>query len=72
MDCTSYSKKDTYNSVASPVPEEHEESVALDEHPDERVSEEDDEDAPEEGRRSLDLVPLEEEPERPLQPDHEG
>ena len=54
------------------VPEEHHESVDLDDHSDERPSHEDDDDATEECGRPLRLVPLEEEPERPLQADHEG
>jgi hypothetical protein len=52
-------------------PEEHNEAVDLDEHPDERVAEEDDEDSSEEGDRPFGLVPLEEESERPLEADDE-
>lgn len=54
------------------LPEEHDESIAFDEHSYERPPEEDDEDSSEEGYGSSSLVPLEEESERPLQPDHEG
>ena len=53
------------------LPEEHNEAVDLDEHPDERVAEENDEDSSEEGDRPFGLVPLEEEPERPLEADDE-
>ena len=53
------------------APEEDDESVDLDDHADDGVAQEDDEDAAEEGRRSLGLVPLEEEPEGPLEADDE-
>ena len=44
----------------------------LNEHADDGVAQEDDDDAAEEGRRALDLLPLEEEPEGPLQADDES
>ena len=54
------------------LPEQNDESVDLNEHADDGVAQEDDDDAAEEGRRALDLLPLEEEPEGPLQADDES
>ena len=52
--------------------EEDDEAVALDDHAGDGPAEQHDDDAAEEGRRPLHLVPLEEEAERPLQADDEG
>lgn len=52
--------------------EEQQKAVRLDAHADEWPAEEDDEDAQEEGGTRLQLVPLKEEPEGPLDADDEG
>ena len=52
--------------------EEDDEAVALDDHAGDGPAEQHNDDAAEEGRRALHLVPLEEEAERPLQADDEG
>ena len=52
--------------------EEDDEAVALDDHAGDGPAQEHDDDAAEEGRRPLHLVPLEEESERPLEADDEG
>ena len=51
--------------------EKDDEAVCFDAHAEDGPPEEDDEDAAEEGGRPLDFVPLEKEPERPLQTYHE-
>lgn len=52
--------------------EQQYEAVGFDEHSDQRIAEQNDQDSAEECNRSLDLVLLEKEPERPLQPYHAG
>ena len=52
-------------------PEQDDESVDLDDHADDGEAQEDDEDATKEGRRASGLVPLEEEPEGPLEANDE-
>ncbi len=54
------------------LPEKHDETVDLHDYADDGPSEEDDGDAAEEGRRALDLLPLEEEAEGALKADHQN
>lgn len=51
---------------------QQDEAVRFDEHSDQRKAQQYDQDSAEECNRRLDLVLLEKEPERPLQPDHAG
>lgn len=49
-------------------PEQQEESIGFNNHSDQWISEQNNADAAEERKRGLDLFPLEEESERPFQP----
>lgn len=52
--------------------EQQYETVRFDEHPDQRIAEQNDQDSSEECNRSFDLMLLEKEPESPFQPYHAG